>query len=68
MSTVVTSVDRRSPAQRAGIQAGEKLLTVNGHEIVDVLDYRFYCYDPVLELEPDGGGWRSASWRARSWG
>ena len=51
MSTVVTSVDRRSPAQRAGIQAGEKLLTVNGHEIVDVLDYRFYCYDPVLELE-----------------
>lgn len=58
MSTVVTSVDRRSPAQRAGIQAGEKLLTVNGHEIVDVLDYRFYCYDPVLELEleePEGG-------------
>ena len=57
MSTVVTSVDRRSPAQRAGIQAGEKLLTVNGHEIVDVLDYRFYCYDPVLELEleePEG--------------
>lgn len=58
MSTVVTSVDHRSPAQRAGIQAGEKLLTVNGHEIVDVLDYRFYCYDPVLELEleePEGG-------------
>lgn len=58
MSTVVTSVDHRSPAQRAGIQAGEKLLTVNGHEIVDVLDYWFYCYDPVLELEleePEGG-------------
>lgn len=57
MSTVITSVDHRSPAQRAGVQAGEKLLQVNGHEIVDVLDYRFYCYDPALELileEPGG--------------
>ncbi|MBU5627152.1 DUF512 domain-containing protein [Oscillibacter sp. MSJ-2] len=50
MSTIITSVDQRSPAQRAGITAGEQLIAVNGHEIVDVLDYRFYCYDPVLEL------------------
>ena len=50
MSTVITSVDRRSPAERAGIQPGEKLLTINGHEIVDVLDYRFFGYDPVLEI------------------
>lgn len=57
MSTVITSVDRRSPAERAGIQPGEKLLTINGHEIVDVLDYRFFGYDPVLELtlEREGG-------------
>ena len=57
MSTVITSVDHRSPAQRAGIAAGETLLAVNGHPIVDVLDYRYYCYDPVLELklgQPDG--------------
>ena len=59
MSTVITSVDHRSPAQRAGIRTGEKLLQVNGHEIVDVLDYRFYCYDPVLELVlEDSGGER----------
>ena len=45
MSTVIASVDHRSPAQRAGIRPGEKLLTINGHEIVDVLDYRFYGYD-----------------------
>ncbi|QNL45512.1 DUF512 domain-containing protein [Oscillibacter hominis] len=50
MSTIITSVDHRSPAQRAGITAGEQLIAVNGHEIVDVLDYRFYCYDPVLDL------------------
>ena len=57
MSTVIASVDHRSPAQRAGIRPGEKLLTINGHEIVDVLDYRFYGYDPVSHIQlktPDG--------------
>ena len=57
MSTVIASVDAGSPAERAGIRAGETLLTLNRHEIVDVLDYRFFCYDPVLHVElrePDG--------------
>ncbi len=57
MSTVIVSVDAGSPAERAGIRAGEKLLRLNRHEIVDVLDYRFFCYDPVLRVElgePDG--------------
>ncbi len=57
MSTVITSIDRRSPADRAGIKVGEKLLTINGHQIVDVLDYRFYGYDAksVVTLQrPDG--------------
>ena len=50
MSTVITSIDRHSPAQRCGVAVGEKLLAINGHEIVDVLDYRFYGYDPVAHL------------------
>ena len=57
MSTVIASVDAGSPAERAGIRAGEKLLRLNRHEIVDVLDYRYFCYDPVLSVElaePDG--------------
>ena len=57
MSTVITSVDPRSPAEKAHIKPGEKLLTINGHRIVDVLDYRFYGYDPTAQLElqrPDG--------------
>ena len=58
MSTVITSVDRRSPAERAGIRPGEKLLTINGHEIVDVLDYRFFGYDPVLEITLEREGCR----------
>ncbi len=54
--TIIVSVDRPSPAHRAGVRAGERLERVNGHPIVDVLDYKFYTYDPVLELtlEKDG--------------
>ena len=57
MSTVITAIDRGSPAEKANIRVGEKLLKLNGHEIVDVLDYRFFCYDPVVKVElmvPDG--------------
>ena len=55
--TVVRSVEPRSPAQRAGVRTGEILTHINGHPIVDVLDYKFYSYDPRLELTlkaPDG--------------
>ncbi len=54
--TVITAVDPHSPAKRAGVRPGERLAEVNGHPIVDVLDYKFYTYDPVLDLtlERDG--------------
>ena len=51
MSTIITAIDRHSPAERAGIQVGEQLLTINGHTIVDVLDYRFYGYDALSHVE-----------------
>ncbi|MGN8896178.1 DUF512 domain-containing protein [Flavonifractor sp. HCP28S3_F3] len=56
--TKISSVDPRSPADRAGLRPGETLTHINGHPIVDVLDYKFYAYDPRLELTlsgPDGG-------------
>ena len=54
--TVIVSVDPKSPAARAGVRPGETLAAVNGHRVVDVLDYKFYTYDPALELtlERDG--------------
>ena len=60
MSTVITSIDQHSPALRAGVQVGEALLSINGHEVVDVLDYRFYGYDrnPVLVLAGADGSRR----------
>lgn len=56
--TRIASVDPHSPARRAGVRPGETLTHINGHPIVDVLDYKFYAYDPRLELTlsgPDGG-------------
>lgn len=55
--TAIKTVDPRSPAHRAGVLVGETLTHINGHTIVDVLDYKFYSYDPRLELTlqgPDG--------------
>lgn len=53
MSTIITSIDPHSPAEKAGIRVGEQLLTINGHTVVDVLDYRFYGYDAVCHVELD---------------
>ena len=46
-----------SEADKVGIKVGDKLYTVNGSEINDVLDYRFYLTDKkvVLSLGRDGG-------------
>ena len=55
--TAVKSVDPGSPAHRAGVRPGETLTHINGHPVVDVLDYKFYSYDPRLELtlkSPEG--------------
>lgn len=61
MGTVITSIDRRSPAERAGVRTGEKLISIGGHAVEDVLDYRFFGYDrdPELVLEAPGGSRRT---------
>ena len=46
----ITSVARRSRAARAGVLAGDNLISINGNEITDVLDYRFYLAEESVEL------------------
>ncbi|MCI8537534.1 MAG: DUF512 domain-containing protein [Oscillospiraceae bacterium] len=46
----IKSIDPGSPAERAGLRTGEALTEINGHSIVDVLDYKFYSYDSDLTL------------------
>lgn len=53
MSVVISGVLPGSPAGRQGILTGEKLVSVNGKPIFDVLDYRFHIgeSDPLLCVE-----------------
>ena len=47
----ICSVDPGSPAERAGVRPGDVLLSINGHPILDVLDYRFHSEAARLRLE-----------------
>ena len=51
----VTGVLPHSPAEKAGIRSGDAILTVNGNEINDVLDYQFYTSEVALSLEVKRG-------------
>lgn len=46
----VTEVLPHSRAERAGILAGDVLVSINEHEITDVLDYRFYLAERLVRL------------------
>ncbi len=50
MSVLIKSVEPGSAAARAGIKPGQTLLTINGHDIHDVLDFRFYETERVVEV------------------
>ena len=47
----ICSVSKNSRAEKVGILGGDVLLSINGNEINDVLDYRFYLADTHISLE-----------------
>lgn len=51
MPVNIKSVAPNSPASKAKIVAGDTLISINGKEINDVLDYQFYATDNKLKLE-----------------
>lgn len=50
MAVKICGVEKKSPAAKKRIKAGDTLLKINGNEIVDVLDYRFYQGETQLEV------------------
>lgn len=45
-----------SPAEEAGLSPGDELLSVNGHRLRDIIDYRFYSAEGELEFAVRRGG------------
>lgn len=50
MSHIITSVDERSPAAKAGIRAGDRLVRINGAVVIDFLDYQALCAERRLKV------------------
>lgn len=50
MSVVIKAVEKGSPAAKAGLSGSDILVSINGNEIMDVLDYRFYQNESKLSL------------------
>ena len=55
MPVKILSVDKNSPAQKAGIKSGDIIVSINGHKIRDVLDYRFYMTEKKLDIALESG-------------
>ena len=51
MSVKINSIAPHSHASRCDIHEGDYLISINGNEIIDVLDYRFYQFNKELELK-----------------
>jgi len=51
LAVKIDSVIKGSPADKKGIKSGDKILALNGEEIMDVLDYRFYQNEKRLKVE-----------------
>ncbi len=50
MAVKINGIEKGSVADKAGIRAGDILLELNGNEISDVLDYRFYQNDKRVDI------------------
>jgi len=53
---IIKSVDKHSRADKAGIRQGDILISINGHGISDVLDYRFYLAEEIVNVAVKRGG------------
>lgn len=50
MAVTITGIIKHSPAHRAKIKSNDILISINDHEITDVLDYMFYSAEDKTEL------------------
>ena len=47
----ITAIDEYSTGVELGLLPGDKIRSINGRKIRDILDYRFYIADEEVEIE-----------------
>lgn len=52
----ITGIEKNSYADKAGIMQGDVLISINGNDIADVLDYRFYITEKKIDVLVCRGG------------
>lgn len=62
MSVLIKDVIKNSPAYKKGIEAGDRLIKISGHEITDFLDYQFYTKDSKISVVFERDGKTKAVW------
>ncbi len=65
MAVRIMEVEPGSICARKRVRAGDVLLRINGHEITDVLDYRFYIESEKLKLDVQTAKGRTRAIRIR---
>ena len=61
----ILSIDADSPALRAKLEPGDEILSIDGHELLDILDLRYYSYDARLKLRVRKANGREKTVRVR---
>ncbi len=46
----ISHIDAQSKLYKKGVRKGDILISINGNDIGDVLDYQFYCTDKKLKI------------------
>ena len=54
----ITGIVENSPAALAGIRTGDRLVSLDGHSVRDVLDYMFYASETAVEVVTERDGVR----------
>ncbi len=60
MDNRIKSVDADSVAHELGIEAGDRLVAINGKPVVDIMDFLYFMDDDEIDLviqKPDGEVW-----------
>ncbi|MDH4101650.1 MAG: DUF512 domain-containing protein, partial [Nitrospirota bacterium] len=56
-SLEIVKVHRGSIAAETGLERGDRVLSINGHELRDVIDFHYWCHEPdiIVEVEKANG-------------